>query len=279
MPPRQTLRALVWCFTGVTVLAILYLAVFSVWWPLMAVMLVVMVALRAFRDQINAILSAREPGTDAAFVADALTHRARDLDVLAGMVTHLEGAQFVGRHLVQLHGRLAGDGPAASNAIRRLHGLSELQDSLTNMAALPLALFLAGAYAGQDWMLGLALAISGMMLLFRPHLALAIERWRTRYGRRVRMWIDTIAEFEALSSLAGYRYEHPEDPFPEIVTSDAEPADAPRFEGIGLGHPLLPRATMVRNDVRLAGQTRLLVVSGSNMSERARCCGRSASTR
>ena len=33
-----------------------------------------------------------------------------------------------------------------------------------------------------------------------------------------------------------------------------------------MGHPLLPRATMVRNDVCLAGETKLLVVSGSNMS-------------
>jgi DNA mismatch repair ATPase MutS len=35
---------------------------------------------------------------------------------------------------------------------------------------------------------------------------------------------------------------------------------------VQLGHPLVPRATMVRNDVGLAGDTRLLLVSGSNMS-------------
>ena len=98
-------------------MAILYLALASVWWPLLAVMLVHTVALRAFRDEINAILSAREPGTDAAFVADALTHRARDLDVLAGILTHLEGSRPGGRRLVQLHSRLAGDGLPASRAI------------------------------------------------------------------------------------------------------------------------------------------------------------------
>ena len=266
MPPRQALRAVIWFFTAVTILAILYLAYTAVWWPLLAVMLVHTVALRAVRDEIDAILSAREPGTQAAFVADALTHRARDLDVLAGILTYLERERFDGSRLVRLQGRLASDGLPASRVIRRLHRLSELQDSLTNMAALPLALFLAGAYTAQDWLLGLALAISGLMLLLRPHLALAIERWRTRYGRRVRVWVETIAEFEALSSLAGYRYEQPEDPFPEIVALDGDPPAGPLFDGVGLGHPLLPRATMVRNDVRLAGETRLLVVSGSNMS-------------
>ena len=266
MPPRQSLRAIVWFFTAATALAIVYLALASVWWPLLAVMLVHTAALRAVRDEINAILSAREPGTDAAFVADALTHRARDLDVLAGLLTHLERARFDGRRLVQLHGRLGGDGLPASRIIRRLHRLSEQQDSLTNMAVLPLALFLAGAYTGQDWVLGLALALSALMLLVRPHVALALERWRTRYGSSVRVWVETIAEFEALSSLAGYRYEHQDDPFPVIVHSEPGTGERALFEGIGLGHPLLPRTMMVRNDVRLTGETKLLVVSGSNMS-------------
>ena len=48
-------------------------------------------------------------------------------------------------------------------------------------------------------------------------------------------------------------------------------ATAARFEGEGLGHPLIPREANVRNDVRLAsaatdGAPSVLVVSGSNMS-------------
>jgi DNA mismatch repair ATPase MutS len=38
------------------------------------------------------------------------------------------------------------------------------------------------------------------------------------------------------------------------------------FDGMQLGHPLLPAASMVRNDVHLADGIQLLVVSGSNMS-------------
>src|SRR5690606_19262903 len=62
------------------------------------------------------------------------------------------------------------------------------------------------------------------------------------------------------------RYEHLDDPFPVLVQPEAGTAAEALFDGIGLGHPLLPRATMIRNDVRLSGETRLLVVSGSNMS-------------
>jgi DNA mismatch repair ATPase MutS len=76
-------------------------------------------------------------------------------------------------------------------------------------------------------------------------------------------------ELEALLSLSAYCYEHPDDPFPEIVVeADTKHDGRPRaaFDGTSLGHPLLPAARMVRNDVRLSGDTRLLVVSGSNMS-------------
>jgi len=247
MPPRRRLRAVVWFFTASTVAAVLYLTLTSVWWPLTAVTVLHMLALRRFRDEIEAIVSTRQPGMAADFVADALTHRSRDLDTLAGLLAQLERARLEGSRLVLLHGRLTGGGMRASHIVRRLHRLAEIHDSQKNSATLPLGLFLFAAYSGRSSLLGLALAV---------------ERWRGRHGASVRIWIETIAEFEALSSLAGYRYEHEDDPFPEIVPPQAPPT----FEGVQLGHPLLPRASMVPNDVRLAGDTQLLVVSGSNMS-------------
>jgi DNA mismatch repair ATPase MutS len=75
----------------------------------------------------------------------------------------------------------------------------------------------------------------------------------------VRRWLAAMGELEALSDLAGYAYEHPDDPFPEVVD------EGPRFDGEGLGHPLLPVERSVRNDLRL-GDVRLMIVSGSNMS-------------
>jgi DNA mismatch repair ATPase MutS len=65
---------------------------------------------------------------------------------------------------------------------------------------------------------------------------------------------------EALSSLAAYHYEHPADVFPEMI--DGPPA----FDAAALGHPLIEEAVSVRNDVRIAGDLRVLIVSGSNMS-------------
>ena len=43
----------------------------------------------------------------------------------------------------------------------------------------------------------------------------AIEAWRRAHGAHVREWLAHLGEFEALASLSAYRYEHPDDPFPE----------------------------------------------------------------
>lgn len=266
MPPRRTVAAAVWCFTAAILAAILYLAVAGVWWPLTAVMILHVVVMRRFTRELNSMLSTAAPGTAAGFVADALGHRALDLAALAELLVHLESAQFNSARLVRLHEGLVNRGNRASGIIKRLNRLSELNDSQENTAAIPLGLFLVGAYTAQIWMVGAAISIGGLLLLVRPHLALAVERWRRVHGREVRLWVETIAQFEALSSIAGYHFEHPEDPFPAIVRSEPDPHEAAVFDGVQLGHPLLPRVAMVRNDVHLSGRTRLLVISGSNMS-------------
>jgi DNA mismatch repair ATPase MutS len=65
---------------------------------------------------------------------------------------------------------------------------------------------------------------------------------------------------EALSSLGGYAYEHPADVFPEFTET------SPYFEAQGLAHPLLSDRDAVRNDLRLGGDLRVLIISGPNMA-------------
>jgi DNA mismatch repair ATPase MutS len=100
-------------------------------------------------------------------------------------------------------------------------------------------------------------------LQWGTHLAFAIEAWRRRHGAHVAGWLSTVGEFEAFNSLAAYRYEHPGDVFPEIEERRERTAE---FHGDALGHPLIPAARMIRNDVHLGGHVQLAIVSGSNMS-------------
>ena len=163
---------------------------------------------------------------------------ARDLDILAHVLARLERETFTTARLNDLRRRLDTEGVPASRAIGRLHWLVELHDWQHNQFFAPI----------------------GAALLWGTHLAWAIEAWRRVHGAHVRSWLRTVGEFEALSSLSAYRFEHPDDVWPDIVEGAAT------FDGASIGHPLLPAAKMVRNDVHLNGETRLLVISGSNMS-------------
>jgi DNA mismatch repair ATPase MutS len=70
-------------------------------------------------------------------------------------------------------------------------------------------------------------------------------------------------EMEALVALAIYSFEHPGDVFPEFAEAGEGRA---LFDGEELGHPLIAAEKCVRNSVRLDEQTRVLLISGSNMS-------------
>jgi len=171
--------------------------------------------------------------------ADAVT---RDLDTLKRLLSRIEAESFMAPRLRELQQQLnAGGSTSASAAIRRLHWLVEI----------------------HEWQHNNAFLVLTMPLLVGTHIAWAIESWRARHGSSVGQWLTAVGEFEALASLSAYRYEHPDDPFPEIADATGRLA---LFDGASLGHPLLPAAHMVRNDVVLHDATRLLVVSGSNMS-------------
>jgi hypothetical protein len=94
----------------------------------------------------------------------------------------------------------------------------------------------------------------------RTHLACAVAAWHRQQHGFFANWLERADEFVALTALAAYSFENPDDPFPELTT------DGPRFDAEALAHPLLPHDRGVPNDLTLGGELRVLVVSGSNMS-------------
>ncbi len=162
----------------------------------------------------------------------------RELALLAELLGRLELERFQAPLLAELRGALDTHGVAPSRRIRALRTRIDLLDARRNQLFAPLA----------------------ALLLWTTNLAFGLERWRAECGGALGRWIQVLGEFEALASLAGYAYENPERPFAEIVP------EGPCLEGEALGHPLLPRERCVPNDVRLAAEPALLVVSGSNMS-------------
>jgi hypothetical protein len=194
-------------------------------------------------------------------VVHAAADPARELKVLAEVLARLQHESFSAERLKALRGALedsssgtadgsrSGGGAAghaeAVRAVRRLRWIVEMHDWEHNIFFAPIA-------AG---------------LLWGTQCAFAIEAWRERHGPAVAAWLQIVGEFEALASLAAYTYEHPADPFPEIVEMEhRSERSVPVYEAEQLAHPLIPRARAVPNDVRLGASPQALIVSGSNMS-------------
>ncbi|HRW08991.1 MAG TPA: MutS family DNA mismatch repair protein, partial [Caldilineaceae bacterium] len=78
-------------------------------------------------------------------------------------------------------------------------------------------------------------------------------------------WLDCWTELEALSSLATFGVLNPQATFPALTNAGTQHSD-PLFAVTALGHPLLPRAEVVRNDFAVAALGNVVILTGSNMS-------------
>ncbi len=165
-------------------------------------------------------------------------HALHDLDLLSGVLARVEQHGFQAPRLLALQRELTSQEIGAAQAIARLRTIGDLIDSRDNMFV----------------------RVLDVPLMYSVQVALAAERWRRAHGPGVRAWLEAMAEIEAMLSLAAYSYEHPGDAFPEFAQGAA------CLDAEDLGHPLLPAAVCVRNDVKVCGETRVLLVSGSNMS-------------
>lgn len=180
---------------------------------------------------------ARYSRTTAAIIS-AVERPSRDLNLLAGILERLEREPFASPRLATLRTRLDTEGLPPSKQIARLSKLIEILGWAKNQFFAPVA----------------------FLLLLPAQIAVAIERWRQTTGTHIGEWLDAVAEIEALNSLASFAYERPNNPFPELVETEA------CFVGEALGHPLLAADRCIRNDVRMDSRRQLMIVSGSNMS-------------
>jgi hypothetical protein len=216
-----------------TVLGILWVAGIVGWvvWGLGAIALAISVLNLAWAHRLHARFEE---------ASDRIEKATQDLELLAGVLAHLEREQFSSPNLIEIQAALRREGVAPSVAIARLARTVEFLKSRRNPALRPLDLFTY--WCGQ--------------------LVFAAERWQRVHGPQIRGWLEAVGQLEALTALSGYAYEHPEDVFPEFD----EGGNAAVFDVTGLAHPLLPAGKAVRNDLKLGDGLQLVILSGPNMA-------------
>ena len=222
-----------WVRTTTGVLALLWLAA-MVWWA------VSQHGAAAGWMTVCNLLWAKRIFAHAEEATDQIEQAAADLKLLAGVLEHCESRRFTARRLVGLQDALRREGVAPSVAIARLQRIADALESRRN----------------------LLLRVPDLTLFWSVQLIFAAEKWQRQFGAEIRGWLRAVAEFEALTALSAYAYEHGDDPFPEIVESSGGAV----FVAEGMTHPLLPSARAVRNDLSLGPDRQLIILSGPNMA-------------
>ena len=213
------------------VLALLWLAGLAIWgvWGLGTVALAISALNLGWAHRIHA-------RWDEA--ADKIEEATRDLDVLAGVLRLIDHGQFSAAKLKTIQSRLTHADFAPSEAIRRLDRIVGYLESRRNPA----------------------MRLLDVLTFWSAQCVFRAEKWQQEFGPHIRTWLDAVGEFEALTAVASYAFEHPADVLPEFTEA------RPLFEVVQMTHPLLPAGKAVRNDVRLGDGLQLMVLSGPNMA-------------
>jgi ABC-type multidrug transport system fused ATPase/permease subunit len=161
------------------------------------------------------------------------------LDKYMILLRCVEDETFSSAPMQALQQRLSHDGQSASEHIAELDGIINQLDVRHNaMIHVPV----------------------NTLFLWDLHVMRALVDWRRSYAGEVGDWLDVVAECEALASLATLKFNHPSWCMP-TVDEDAEAMIA----ATRIGHPLLPPATRIDNDVTIH-RNETVVITGSNMA-------------
>lgn len=162
----------------------------------------------------------------------------RILSTYSDLMKSFEGDTFRSAELTALGRQLSDGQTVASEAIRKL---SEY-------------------IGGLDQRFSLAGIILNILILRDTRHALLLEQWKQKYGDDLPRWFDALARFDALCSLGGFAFNHPEYIYPEIADRYF------RMQGKALGHPLLNRNVCVKNDIDIPKSPWFLIITGANMA-------------
>ena len=156
----------------------------------------------------------------------------------AQLIAIIESNEFQSKELKEIQGLFHNEKEAASSAIKRL----------------------SSYIGGLDQRFSLAGIIFNILYLRDIRHAMRLDGWIESYANKLPLWFDALSRFDALCSLGGFAFNHPNYIYPEITDSYF------KMEGKDLGHPLLNRDVCVKNDINIHKSPWFLIITGANMA-------------
>jgi len=162
------------------------------------------------------------------------------------IIDQIENEKFESEKLKSLQDKLVYEGKTAGSQIKKLASLFSKLDSINNA-------------------FGAAL-LNGLML-YHFHELKNLLKWKKEHSAAIILWLDIIAEIEALNSFANLHYNNPDFTFPLLN-------DENKIEFKNLAHPLLKKEGRIGNNINFDPD--FMILTGSNMSGKStflRCLG------
>jgi len=117
---------------------------------------------------------------------------------------------------------------------------------------------------------GVAFMFLNGLFLWDIHFAIKLEKWRKDHKNDTPKWVETLAEFEALFSLASFSFNHKEYIFPVISVSNTNGQKQKNTENaldiVYMAHPLLKKEVRIDNDFTAKNIREVALITGSNMA-------------
>lgn len=152
------------------------------------------------------------------------------------IIQQLENEIVFSEKLKSLQRSLTTRGKPASKHIQELASLFAKLDSIDNVLG---AIFLNG------------------LMLYHFHSLNALYKWKKNNAQNIVLWLDIIAEVEALSSFGNLYYNNPDFTFPKLNGNH-------RIYFKVVAHPLLKKSNRIGNDIHFDSD--FMILTGSNMS-------------
>ena len=161
----------------------------------------------------------------------------KNIKVYEDIFKEIESREFKSPYLKELKQTLSKDG----GSIKALGELKKIGDYIALRQNFVANVLLNGAF------------------LWDFHCIDMFDKWKIKYGKYIRTYLEVVGEVEALISLASITYLRDDYTFADITEDEI-----PKIEFKDLKHPLIKIEDAVGNGVSLKGKT--CVITGSNMS-------------
>lgn len=137
--------------------------------------------------------------------------------------------------------------------------LMQRHHSLADEAGREIKRFSALVNSLESRMNPIAMIFGNGLFLHDFHSVSQLEEWREKNATALPLWLKSLAEWDALISIATLHYNCPHYVFGEI-------ADELVISGTAIGHPLIPSSTRVANDISMGNPQGIILITGANMA-------------